>query len=96
MKRYDARERREFWKFCNKMPFSRSIFCFRVPEREDITIYCLNGSLLTRIYQYLPLVDQICMALSYKKFLSCYKVLAITILEYVADRLINHTVKVSK
>lgn len=54
----------------------RSIFRLRVPKTESTTIYCLDDSLLTPIYQYLPLVDQVCMALSCKRFLSCYKVVA--------------------
>lgn len=74
-KQDNERRWRSFKQIYSKIPFIRSVSRRRVPKRESITIHCLDDSLLTQVYQYLPLVDRICLALSCKRFLSGYKVL---------------------
>lgn len=59
---------------CNNLPFIGHVL--RIAGYEPMSIYSLEDGLLASVYQYLTLVDQVCLALSCKKAFSQYRVFA--------------------
>lgn len=59
---------------CNNLPFIGHVL--RIAGCGPMSIYSLEDGLLALVYQYLGLVDQVCLALSCKKAFSQYRVFA--------------------
>jgi hypothetical protein len=72
IKRSVRRRRRIARNMCSTLPVIGPLL-LRITGNERITILSLEDSLLARINQYLPLVGQVCLALTCKSIFSRYQ-----------------------
>lgn len=76
LKKDVRREPQSLWNICSNMALIRAIMPRKQESKRRSAICFLDERLLIQIFQYLPLVDQVCFALTCKRLFTRYKEIA--------------------